>query len=159
MTFFTVFVFRFGLTAIYLFAIQYFTQIGGKISVRLIKHENNENTEKGADSLVYKVFSSKWYIFCFSPLSADIFLHLTGLIFLQVFGLYFMQSYIGIFYHALLHRSFLTLRQVLIQRLLVSEVKYVDKLAFLVFTICVNMLQIYLLSGVGKPVGEFFTLS
>lgn len=84
---------KFGLTAIYLFAIQYVTQIGGKISVRLIKHENNENTEKRADSLVYKVF-----------------------------GLYFMQSYIGIFYHALLHRSFLTLRQVLIQRLLVSEV-------------------------------------
>ncbi|XP_030491491.2 anoctamin-like protein At1g73020 [Cannabis sativa] len=84
---------KFGLTTIYLFAIQYVTQIGGKISVKLIMHENNENTEKRADSLVYKVF-----------------------------GLYFMQSYIGIFYHALLHRSFLTLRQVLIQRLLVSEV-------------------------------------
>ncbi|PON96104.1 Anoctamin [Trema orientale] len=84
---------KFGLTAVYLFAIQYVTQIGGKISVGLIKHENNENKEKRADSLVYKVF-----------------------------GLYFMQSYIGIFYHALLHRSFLTLRQVLIQRLLVSEV-------------------------------------
>ncbi|XP_062087636.1 anoctamin-like protein At1g73020 isoform X2 [Humulus lupulus] len=84
---------KFGLTTIYLFAIQYVTQIGGKISVKLIKHENNENTEKRADSLVYKVF-----------------------------GLYFMQSYIGIFYHALLHRSFSTLRQVLIQRLLVSEV-------------------------------------
>ncbi|KAL5579392.1 hypothetical protein UlMin_011834 [Ulmus minor] len=86
-------VMKFGLTAIYLFAIQYLTQLGGKISVKLIKYENNENTEKRADSLVYKVF-----------------------------GLYFMQSYIGIFYHALLHRSFLTLRQVLIQRLLVSEV-------------------------------------
>lgn len=84
---------KFGLTTIYLFAIQYVTQIGGKISVKLIKHENNENKEKRADSLVYKVF-----------------------------GLYFMQSYIGIFYHALLHRSFSTLRQVLIQRLLVSEV-------------------------------------
>lgn len=54
--------FRFGLTAIYLFAIQYVTQIGGKISVRLIKHENNENTEKRADSLVYKVHSRNWYL-------------------------------------------------------------------------------------------------
>lgn len=41
---------------------------------------------------------------------------------LQVFGLYFMQTYIGIFYHALLHRNFSTLRTVLIQRLLLSEV-------------------------------------
>src|SRR4051812_22024805 len=41
---------------------------------------------------------------------------------LQVFGLYFMQTYIGIFYHALLHRNFSTLRKVLIQRLLLSEV-------------------------------------
>lgn len=40
----------------------------------------------------------------------------------QVFGLYFMQSYIGVFYHALFHRNFVTLRQVLIQRLIVSEV-------------------------------------
>ncbi|XP_008380823.3 anoctamin-like protein At1g73020 isoform X1 [Malus domestica] len=82
-----------GLTTIYLFAIQFLTQIGGKISVKLIKYENNENTEKRADSLVYKVF-----------------------------GLYFMQSYIGVFYHALLHRNFSTLRKVLIQRLLVSQV-------------------------------------
>ncbi|XP_030972736.1 anoctamin-like protein At1g73020 isoform X3 [Quercus lobata] len=84
---------RFGLTAVYLFAIQRFTRIGGKISVKLIKYENNETAEKRADSLVYKVF-----------------------------GLYFMQTYIGVFYHALLHRNFLTLRQVLIQRLLISEV-------------------------------------
>lgn len=41
----------------------------------------------------------------------------------QVFGLYFMQSYIGVFYHALLHRNFMTLRQVLIQRLILYEVK------------------------------------
>ncbi|XP_061356624.1 anoctamin-like protein At1g73020 [Gastrolobium bilobum] len=86
-------VIKFGLTAIYLFAIQYITKIGGKVSVKLIKSENNENTEKRADSLVYKVF-----------------------------GLYFMQTYIGIFYHALLHRNFSTLRKVLIQRLLLSEV-------------------------------------
>ncbi|KAG2728877.1 hypothetical protein I3760_01G224200 [Carya illinoinensis] len=84
---------KFGLTAFYILSIQHFTRVCGKISVKLIKHENNETTEKRADSLVYKVF-----------------------------GLYFMQSYIGIFYHALLHRNFLTLRQVLIQRLLVSQV-------------------------------------
>ncbi|KAK7255540.1 hypothetical protein RIF29_28953 [Crotalaria pallida] len=84
---------KFGLTAIYLFAIQYITKIGGKLSVKLIKYENNENTEKRSDSLVYKVF-----------------------------GLYFMQTYIGVFYHALLHRNFSTLRKVLIQRLLLSEV-------------------------------------
>ncbi|KAL5757634.1 hypothetical protein ACOSP7_020245 [Xanthoceras sorbifolium] len=84
---------KFGLTAIYIFIIQYFTKIGGKISVKLIKYETNENTEYKADSLVYKVF-----------------------------GLYFMQTYIGIFYHALLHRNFRTLRKVLIQRLIISEV-------------------------------------
>ncbi|XP_022723977.1 anoctamin-like protein At1g73020 [Durio zibethinus] len=84
---------KFGLTAVYLLAIQCFTQIGGKMSIKLIKYENNENTEYRADSLVYKVF-----------------------------GLYFMQSYIGVFYHALLHRNFMTLRQVLTQRLMLSEV-------------------------------------
>lgn len=41
--------------------------------------------------------------------------------FVQVFGLYFMQTYIGLFYHALLHRNFTTLRQVIIQRLIVSQ--------------------------------------
>ncbi|WOH04025.1 hypothetical protein DCAR_0623430 [Daucus carota subsp. sativus] len=84
---------KFLLTAAYLGVIQYFTKFGGKISVKLIMHEQNENKEYRADSLVYKVF-----------------------------GLYFMQSYIGIFYHALLHRNLVTLRQVLIQRLIVSEV-------------------------------------
>ncbi|KAM7254536.1 hypothetical protein ACFE04_003916 [Oxalis oulophora] len=84
---------KFGLTAIYLFTIQYFTQIGGKLSVKLINSENNDNSEYKADSLVYKVF-----------------------------GLYFMQTYSGIFYHALLHRNMKTLRQVLIQRLIISEV-------------------------------------
>ncbi|KAL5697765.1 hypothetical protein ACHQM5_028882 [Ranunculus cassubicifolius] len=84
---------KFGLTALYLFAIQYLTKIGGKVSVRLIKHERNKSTESEADSLVYKVF-----------------------------GLYFMQSYIGVFYHALLHRNFMTLRQILTQRLIVSQV-------------------------------------
>ncbi|KVI05892.1 Anoctamin/TMEM 16, partial [Cynara cardunculus var. scolymus] len=45
---------KFGLTAIYLFAIQYFTQFGGKVSVKLIKDEQNENSEYRANSLVYK---------------------------------------------------------------------------------------------------------
>ncbi|KAI3727299.1 hypothetical protein L1987_67112 [Smallanthus sonchifolius] len=84
---------KFGLTAVYLFAIQYFTQIGGKVSVKLIKDEKNENSEYRANSLIYKVF-----------------------------GLYFMQSYIGLLYHAILHRNFMTLRQVIIQRLIISEV-------------------------------------
>ncbi|KAL5975562.1 hypothetical protein ACLOJK_019886 [Asimina triloba] len=53
----------------------------------------NGNTESSADSLVYKVF-----------------------------GLYFMQSYIGLFYHAVVYRNVLSLRQVLIQRLIVSQV-------------------------------------
>ncbi|XP_043704829.1 anoctamin-like protein Os01g0706700 isoform X2 [Telopea speciosissima] len=86
-------VMKFGLTALYLFTIQYLTKIGGKVSVELIKHETDKSTEYRADSLVYKVF-----------------------------GLYFMQSYIGLFYHALLHRNIMTLRQVLIQRLIVSQV-------------------------------------
>ncbi|KAK4349877.1 hypothetical protein RND71_029190 [Anisodus tanguticus] len=84
---------KFCLIAVYLFTIQYFNKIGGKISVKLVKYENNKNIERKADSWVYKVF-----------------------------GLYFMQSYIGIFYHALLHRNIMTLRQVLIQRLIISEV-------------------------------------
>ncbi|KAL8458455.1 hypothetical protein ACS0TY_036098 [Phlomoides rotata] len=84
---------KFGLTAIYLLTIQYFTRMGGKLSMKLIKYENYENAEHRANSLVYKVF-----------------------------GLYFMQSYIGVFYHAMLHRNFVTLRQVLVQRLLISEV-------------------------------------
>ncbi|CAN4086906.1 unnamed protein product [Withania somnifera] len=84
---------KFCLIAAYLFTIQYFNKIGGKISVKLVKYENNKNIERRADSWVYKVF-----------------------------GLYFMQSYIGIFYHALLHRNIMTLRQVLIQRLIISEV-------------------------------------
>ncbi|GLU14381.1 hypothetical protein SLE2022_309560 [Rubroshorea leprosula] len=85
---------RFGLTAIYISLIQYFTKIGGKISVRLIKYEIGESQEYRADSLVYKVF-----------------------------GLYFMQTYIGVFYHALVHRDFLTLRLLLIQRMIISQVK------------------------------------
>lgn len=84
---------KFGLTAVYLLIIQYFTRFGGKISAGLIKSENIDNEEYRADSLIYKLF-----------------------------GLYFMQTYIGVFYHALLHRNMMTLRKVLIQRLIVSEV-------------------------------------
>ncbi|KAL9304401.1 hypothetical protein ACSQ67_021664 [Phaseolus vulgaris] len=105
---------KFGLTAVYLFAIQYITKIGGRVSVKLIMKENNENTEKQADSLVYKVINLR-----FTPCSENG--TYVVYILLQVFGLYFMQTYIGIFYHALLHRNFSTLRRVLIQRLLLSE--------------------------------------
>jgi anoctamin-10 len=85
-------VMRYLLTAIYLVAIQYYTRIGGKVSVNLIKYENNQGEESSSASLVYKVF-----------------------------GLYFMQSYIGLFYHASLYRDILALRKVLIQRLIVSQ--------------------------------------
>uniref|UniRef100_A0ACD5VQ38 Uncharacterized protein n=1 Tax=Avena sativa TaxID=4498 RepID=A0ACD5VQ38_AVESA len=84
---------RYVLTAAYLVAIQYYTRIGGKVSVILIKYENNQGEQSTADSLIYKVF-----------------------------GLYFMQSYIGLFYHASLYRDILRLRRVLIQRLVVSQV-------------------------------------
>lgn len=47
--------YRFCLTAVYLFIIQYFNKIGGKISVKLVKYENNKNIERRADSWVYKV--------------------------------------------------------------------------------------------------------
>ncbi|THU62505.1 hypothetical protein C4D60_Mb01t05850 [Musa balbisiana] len=77
-------VLKYALTAAYLLAIQYYTRIGGKVSVILIKYEKDQGEESSAASLVYKVF-----------------------------GLYFMQSYIGLFYHALSHRNLLTLRQVL----------------------------------------------
>jgi hypothetical protein len=43
------------LTAVYLAAIQYYTRIGGKVSVTLIKYENNQGEQSSADSLVYKV--------------------------------------------------------------------------------------------------------
>ncbi|AAD55649.1 Hypothetical protein [Arabidopsis thaliana] len=84
---------KYVLTAIYLLIIQYLTRLGGKVSVKLINREINESVEYRANSLIYKVF-----------------------------GLYFMQTYIGIFYHVLLHRNFMTLRQVLIQRLIISQV-------------------------------------
>ncbi|TVU35377.1 hypothetical protein EJB05_17264 [Eragrostis curvula] len=77
-------VLRYLLTAVYLVAIQYYTRIGGKVSVILIKYENNQGEESSSASLVYK-------------------------------------SYIGLFYHASLYRDIMALRQVLIQRLIVSQ--------------------------------------
>lgn len=53
--FLTSFCSRFCLTAVYIVAIQYFTRMGGKISVKLVKRENNKNEEYSANSLVYKV--------------------------------------------------------------------------------------------------------
>jgi anoctamin-10 len=47
------------LTAVYLVAIQYYTRIGGKVSVILIKHENNQGEESSSASLVYKVIAIK----------------------------------------------------------------------------------------------------
>ncbi|XP_031488780.1 anoctamin-like protein Os01g0706700 isoform X2 [Nymphaea colorata] len=82
---------RYALTALYLLIIQYYTRLGGKVSIELIKNENNQSRESKSDSLVYKVF-----------------------------GVYFMQTYIGVFYHVLLHRDFVSLHQVLVQRLIVS---------------------------------------
>ncbi|KAL0807652.1 hypothetical protein Bca101_100144 [Brassica carinata] len=109
---------KFLLTAIYLLIIQYLTRLGGKVSVKLINREINESVEYRANSLIYKVF-----------------------------GLYFMQTYIGIFYHVLLHRNFMTLRQVLIQRLIISQVnkKHDEKLSFEDFStyICLRFLQVF----------------
>uniref|UniRef100_A0A0D9V4Q5 Anoctamin transmembrane domain-containing protein n=1 Tax=Leersia perrieri TaxID=77586 RepID=A0A0D9V4Q5_9ORYZ len=96
---------RYVLTALYLVAIQYYTRIGGKVSVILIKYENNQGEQSSADSLVYKVF-----------------------------GLYFMQSYIGLFYHASLYRDIMALRQVLIQRLIVLENLIENSIPFLKYS-------------------------
>jgi anoctamin-10 len=53
-------VMRYLLTAIYLVAIQYYTRIGGKVSVNLIKYENNQGEESSSASLVYKVNTMKF---------------------------------------------------------------------------------------------------
>lgn len=86
-------VLKFCATITYLFIIQYLKRFGGKVSVKLVEDENIKEREYRADSLIYKVF-----------------------------GLYFMQSYVGLFYQALRYRDLLTLRQVLLQRLIFSEV-------------------------------------
>lgn len=46
---------RYALTALYLLIIQYYTRLGGKVSIELIKNENNQSRESKSDSLVYKV--------------------------------------------------------------------------------------------------------
>lgn len=56
---------RYGLTAVYLFVIQYFTGIGGKVSAKLVKYESNMSTEYRADSVVYKVVTRACFLFCF----------------------------------------------------------------------------------------------
>ncbi|KAL2634708.1 hypothetical protein R1flu_006187 [Riccia fluitans] len=85
-------VFRYGLTGLYLFIMQYATKFGGQVAHYLVKTQKYRTKEAEANGLIYKVF-----------------------------GIYFMQSYIGLFYHALFHRDFFVLRQLLIQRLIVSQ--------------------------------------
>lgn len=99
---FLIFLFRFGLTAVYLFAIQHFTRVGGKISVMLIKYENNETAEKRADSLVYKVLTRISYIPCgFScPFMGDLLLFKT-MVLIALAGLWSL-------FHADIYWSFLS---------------------------------------------------
>ncbi|GJM93398.1 hypothetical protein PR202_ga09951 [Eleusine coracana subsp. coracana] len=54
-------VMRYLLTAVYLVAIQYYTRIGGKVSVNLIKYENNQGEESSSASLVYKSYIGLFY--------------------------------------------------------------------------------------------------
>ncbi|ONM38868.1 Anoctamin-like protein [Zea mays] len=54
---------KYLLTAVYLVAIQYYTRIGGKVSVNLIKYENNQGEESSSASLVYKVNTMKSLVF------------------------------------------------------------------------------------------------
>ncbi|WVZ69111.1 hypothetical protein U9M48_017949 [Paspalum notatum var. saurae] len=51
-------VMRYLLTAVYLVAIQYYTRVGGKVSVNMIKYENNQGEESSSASLVYKVLEN-----------------------------------------------------------------------------------------------------
>lgn len=89
----------------------------------LVKHEKSKDLEYRADSLVYKVcpheslYPEVSFLLLFNDILAYVF---------QVFGLYFMQSYVGLFYHAILHRNIMTLRQVLFQRVIFSEVRELD---------------------------------
>lgn len=54
--------YRYLLTAAYLIAIQYYTKIGGKVAVSLIKYENIKGEDSCAASLVYKVST---HVFCY----------------------------------------------------------------------------------------------
>ncbi|XP_073391675.1 anoctamin-like protein Os01g0706700 isoform X3 [Physcomitrium patens] len=79
-------------TGVYLLIVQYLTKIGGQVGIALTKSEHLVSKEAAANSMIYKVF-----------------------------GLYFFQSYIGLFYQAILHKDFNTLRSMLAQRLIVSQ--------------------------------------
>ncbi|KAL3693097.1 hypothetical protein R1sor_006748 [Riccia sorocarpa] len=83
---------RYVLTGLYLFIMQYATKFGGQAAHSLVKTQKYRTKDAEANGLIFKVF-----------------------------GIYFMQSYIGLFYHALFHRDFFVLRQLLIQRLIVSQ--------------------------------------
>lgn len=69
-----------------------------------------------------------------------------------------MQSYIGVFYHALLHRNITTLRQVLIQRLVISEVE-IDSMAS--FCLMILLYLVYFGNGVTgdrESIGKFYSI-
>jgi anoctamin-10 len=85
-------VLRYALTAGYIIVIQNATKFGGQVALNMVKAETYKSTDAESDGLIYKVF-----------------------------GIYFMQSYIGLFYQAFFHRDFFVLRQLLIQRLIVSQ--------------------------------------
>lgn len=146
--------YRYLLTAVYLVAIQYYTRIGGKVSVILIKYENNQGEESSSASLVYKVTTSKrGKVVCLIVCSLSRYFEM------QVFGLYFMQSYIGLFYHASLHRDILALRQVLIQRLIVAQVCVHVTFFTVGYDGAILSLMIYLMfSAIRKSDWEFNSL-
>jgi len=83
---------KYILTAVYILSIQYLTKVGGQVAIALTKSQQLANKEAAANSMIYKVF-----------------------------GVYFLQSYIGLFYQAILHKDFNTLRSMLAQRLIVSQ--------------------------------------
>jgi len=83
---------KYILTGIYILAIQYLTKVGGQVAIALTKSQQLANKEDAANSMIYKVF-----------------------------GVYFLQSYIGLFYQAILFKDFNTVRSMLAQRLIVSQ--------------------------------------
>lgn len=106
--------------------------------MKLVKREKSKDLEYRADSLVYKVFLQKTFH------ARMCFLVNTFLYIFQVFGLYFLQSYVGLFYHAILHRNITTLRQVLFQRLIFSEVQLQNSLgAFVFLSVVMSYYSVY----------------
>jgi len=83
---------KYILTGVYVLAIQYLTKVGGQVAVALTKSQQLANNEAAANSIIYKVF-----------------------------GVYFLQSYVGLFYQAIFLKDFNTLRSMLAQRLIVSQ--------------------------------------